>query len=64
MGVDISASFPSGGSIEEVMRDSRKLKPMTSLLKGQHLHASFLLMRQGPYGVLDTSVRNRTPFFN
>ncbi|WP_236038544.1 hypothetical protein [Ktedonobacter robiniae] len=60
----MSASFPSGGLKEEVTRGSRKLKPIAPLLKGKRLHASLLLMCLGPHGALDTSARNRTPFFN
>src|SRR2546425_2115085 len=40
---------------EEVTRGSRKLKPITPLLKGKGLHALLLLMRSEPHGVLDTS---------
>ncbi len=45
---------------EEVTRGSRKLKPITPLLKGKGFHALLLLMRLGPHGVLDTSARNDT----
>jgi hypothetical protein len=37
---------------------------MTPLFKGQRLLVPLLLLRQGPHGVLDTSVRNRISFFS
>src|SRR5437660_1012598 len=49
---------------EEVTRGSRKLEPITPLLKGEGLHALLLLIRSGPHGVLDTSARNDTQFLD
>ena len=39
---------------EEVTCGSRKLEPITPLLKGEGFHALLLLIRSGPHGVLDT----------
>jgi hypothetical protein len=49
---------------KEVTRGSRKLEPITPLLKGEGFHALLLLIRSGPHGVLDTSARNDTQFLD